>query len=86
MPGVTLEILRDLPGHHRASSDMDAEFLDRCEFLQLAAGRPVTVVTADTGMKNRARGRLDGLKLLTIPDEYRLIETDQECGTASPGS
>jgi hypothetical protein len=76
MPGVTLEILRDPSGYRRVTSDMDAEFLDRCEFLQLAAGRPVTVVTADTGMKIRARGRLGGLKLLTIPTRYQLTETD----------
>jgi hypothetical protein len=37
MPGVTLEILRDPPGHRRSTTDMDAEFLDRCEFLQGAA-------------------------------------------------
>jgi hypothetical protein len=78
MPGVTLEVLRDPPSHRRVTSDVDAEFLDRCEFLQSAAGRPVTVVSADTGMKIRARGRPDGLKLLTVPDRYRLPETDQE--------
>ena len=76
MPGVTLEILRDEPGYRRITSDMDAEFLDRCEFLQLAAGRPVTVVTADTGMKIRARARLGDLTLLTVPSSYRLTETD----------
>jgi predicted ribonuclease YlaK len=78
MPGVTLEILRDPPGHRRSTTDMDAEFLDRCEFLQGAAARPVTVVTGDTGMKIRARGSLGALKLLTLPDDYRLIETDQD--------
>jgi PIN domain len=76
MPGVTLEILRDPPDYRRVSSDIDAEFLDRCEFLQLAAGRPVTVVTADTGMKIRARRRLGGFTLLTVPSRYRLLETD----------
>lgn len=76
--GVTLEILRDPPGFRRASSDMDAEFLDRCEFLQQAAGRPVTVITADTGMKIRARGRLNDVRLLTIPDEYRLPESEDD--------
>ncbi len=78
MSGVTMEILRDPHGYRRATSDIDAEFLDRCEFLQLAAGRPVTVVTADTGMKIRARGRLGGLKLLTMPAKYRLTEPDNE--------
>jgi PIN domain len=72
LAGVTFEILRDPPGHRRISADIDAEFLDRVEFLQQAAGRPVTVVTGDTGMKIRARGRLDRLKTLTLPDEYRL--------------
>ncbi len=78
MPGVTLEILRDPARHRRSTTDMDAEFLDRCEFLQAAAARPVTVVSGDTGMKIRVRERHGALKLLTLPDEYRLIETDQD--------
>jgi hypothetical protein len=57
---------------------MDAEFLDRVEFLQQAAGRAVTVVTADTGMRIRARGRLDGLKRLTLPEKYRLPDEEDE--------
>jgi hypothetical protein len=81
MAGVTLEILRDPPGHRRSTTDIDAEFLDRCEFLQSAAGRPVTVVSGDTGMKIRARGSVGALNLLTLPDEYRLIETDQDDGS-----
>jgi len=80
MSGVSLEILRDPPEHRRSTTDMDAEFLDRSEFLQAAAARPVTVVSGDTGMKIRARGRLSGLKLLTLPDDYRLIEKDQDDG------
>jgi PIN domain len=78
MRGVTLEILRDPPDRRRATTDMDAEFLDRCEFLQSAAGRPVTVVTADTGMKNRVRGRLGDLNLRTVPDKYWLPDTEQD--------
>lgn len=81
MSGVTLEILRDPPGHRRSSTDMDAEFLDRCEFLQSATARPVTIVTGDTGMKNRARGSLGGLKLLTLSDDYRLKELDPDDGS-----
>jgi PIN domain len=73
-PGITFEILRDPPEHRRTSPDMDAEFLDRCEFLQQAAGRPTTVVTADMSMKIRARGRLDGFKCLTVPEKFRLTE------------
>ena len=34
MAGVTLEILRDPPGHRRSTTDIDAEFLDRCELLR----------------------------------------------------
>lgn len=82
MAGVTFEILRDLPGYRRSSPDMDAEFLDRVEFLQQAAGRPVTVVTGDTGMKIRARGRLDGLKRLTLPENYRLTPDEEQDGDA----
>jgi hypothetical protein len=80
--GVTFEILRDPPGYRRNSTDMDAEFLDRVEFLQQAAGRTVTVVTSDTGMKIRARGRLDGLKRLTIPENYRLTADEEQDGGA----
>jgi hypothetical protein len=77
--GVTLEILHDPPGHRRTSTDMDEEFLDRCEFLHQATGRPVIVVTADTGMKVRARGRGEaaGLQVLTLPEEYRLKGDDE---------
>ena len=32
-------------------------------------------------MKIRARGSLGALKLLTLPDDYRLIETDQDDGS-----
>lgn len=78
MPGVTLEILRDPSGYRRSTTDMDAEFLDRCEFLQSAAARPVTVVSADTGMKIRARGRHGALKLLTVLDKYSLAEPDKD--------
>jgi hypothetical protein len=82
MTGVTLEILRDPPGHRRSYTDMDAEFLDRVEFLQQAAGRPVTIVTGDTGMKIRARGRLDGLKRLTLPEDYHLPADEEQDGDA----
>jgi hypothetical protein len=82
MAGVTFEILSDPSGHRRASADIDAEFLDRVEFLQQAAGRPVTVVTADTGMKIRARGRVDGLRRLTVPEEYRLSADEAQDGNA----
>ena len=41
MSGVSLEILCDLHGHRRSFTDMDAEFLDRVEFLQQArSARP----------------------------------------------
>lgn len=82
MTGVTLEILRDPPGHRRGSTDMDAEFLDSVEFLQQAAGRPVTIVTSDTGMKVRARGRLDGLKRLTLPTDFHLTAREEQDGEA----
>jgi hypothetical protein len=36
------------------------------------------VASADTSVKIRARGCLDGLKVLTASDRYRLAETDQE--------
>ena len=81
MTGVTLEILRDPPGHRRSRTDMDAEFLDRVAFLQQAVGRPVAVVTGDTGMKIRARGRPGGLQRLTVPEDYRLTGEEEQDDT-----
>jgi hypothetical protein len=76
-PGVTIEILRDEPGQYRPTTDKDEAILDRAEFLQQAAGRPVIVVTWDTGMKIRSCGRSDGLKRLTLPEKYRLKDADE---------
>lgn len=84
MPGVTLEVLRDPSGYRSRSTDMDEEFLDRCVFLHQATSRPVVVVTADTGMKIRVRGRGEGLELYTIPEAHRIQEPDVVPAPAEP--
>ncbi|HEV8650662.1 MAG TPA: hypothetical protein VG276_14975 [Actinomycetes bacterium] len=53
-PGLTLEILPDMPGHQRQTSN-DAELLDRAEFFHQVTGPanapPVLVATGDRGMR-----------------------------------
>jgi hypothetical protein len=75
MSGVTLEVLRDQPGYHPLTSELDEAILDRAEFLQQATGRAVTVVTTGTVMKLRCRTRRERLKLLSLPEEHRLGDT-----------
>lgn len=77
MSGVTLEVLRDQPGYHPATSEPDEAILDRAEFLQQATGRPVTVVTTGTARKLRCRTRREHLKQLSLPEEHRLRDTDK---------
>lgn len=67
-PNVTLEILMDEAGHTRAAS-ADDEIIERSELLAQITGAPVTVVTADTGMRLRAQAA--GLKALQLPENYR---------------
>jgi rRNA-processing protein FCF1 len=55
-PKVTVEVLPDEAGHHRAASN-DQEILDRCELLQQATGNPVTLITGDSGMRISAQSR-----------------------------
>jgi rRNA-processing protein FCF1 len=54
--GVTVEILPDEPGHLRVQGN-DQEILERCEFLQQVTGRPVTLITGDSGMRINAQNR-----------------------------
>ncbi|KPM51971.1 hypothetical protein ACG83_30830 [Frankia sp. R43] len=64
---VTVGLLPDPRGHVRLPIT-DDEIVDRAAAVRAIAGRPVTVVTYDTGMSTRAR--LAGLKALklTKPD------------------
>ncbi|WP_165522012.1 PIN domain-containing protein [Micromonospora zingiberis] len=51
---VTLRVLLDPPGHVRLPIPND-EIIDRALAAQLVAGRPVTLVTYDTGQNMRAQ-------------------------------
>ncbi|MGY0234182.1 PIN domain-containing protein [Longispora urticae] len=51
---VTIEILLDPPGHQRLPI-ADDEIVDRALSIQPLAGRPVTLLTFDTGQALRAR-------------------------------
>jgi predicted ribonuclease YlaK len=60
---VTVEILFDPPSHHRLPIN-DDEIIDRALAVQGLAGRPVTMITYDTGQTMRARAAgLDVLKM-----------------------
>lgn len=64
---VTVEILLDPPGHVRLP-DSDDEIIDRLVAVQPLAGRPVKLVTYDSGMRHRAMARdLPVEKLTTDP-------------------
>ena len=51
---VTIEFVLDPPGHQRLSIN-DDEIVDRTLAVQALAGRPVTLLTYDTGLSLRAR-------------------------------
>lgn len=63
---VTLDVLLDPRGHVRQSIP-DDEIADRAAALQALAGRPVHLVTYDTGMTMRARNA--GLKAIKLEQE-----------------
>jgi PIN domain len=60
---VTMEIVLDPPGHLRLPI-ADDEIVDGAFAIQTLAGRPVTMITYDTGQAHRARMR--GLKTLKL--------------------
>jgi hypothetical protein len=60
---VTVEIVFDPPGHLRLPI-ADDEIVDGALAIQTLAGRPVTMITYDTGQAHRARMR--GLKTLKL--------------------
>lgn len=64
---VALDLLLDPPGHHRLPND-DDEIVDRALSVQAWAGKPVTMVSHDTGMIMRARTA--GLDVLKLVKEY----------------
>jgi rRNA-processing protein FCF1 len=62
---ATVEYLIDEQNHTRRDNP-DEEVLDRARFLQQLAGRTVTVITADRGMRARAVARR--LRVAGMPD------------------
>jgi len=62
---VTVEVLPDEAGHLRAVTN-DQEILDRCELLYQATGKPVTLITGDSGMRISAQAR--GIDVVKLPD------------------
>lgn len=72
---VTAEVLYDPPGHGRLPIN-DDEIVDRALSVQLLAGRPVLLLTYDTGQA--MRGRSAGLKVRKLRPE---VETEPEPST-----
>lgn len=60
---VSIEVLHDPPGHERLPIN-DDEIVDRALTVQLLAGRPVRLLTYDTGQA--MRGRAAGLDVLRL--------------------
>ncbi|WP_307513437.1 PIN domain-containing protein [Streptomyces sp. W4I9-2] len=63
---VTIEILFDPPGHERLPIN-DDEIIDRAVAIQPLAGRPVHLLTYDTGQS--MRGRAAGLRVVKLRDD-----------------
>lgn len=63
---ITAEIVLDPPGHRRLPIN-DDEIVDRAVAIKLTVGRPVTLVTFDTGMAMRARAA--NLKVKRLREE-----------------
>jgi hypothetical protein len=68
---VTVGIVFDRPGHSRLPI-ADDEIIDRALAIQTLAGKPVTMVTYDTGQSMRARAA--DLRVKNIPHE--VIDAD----------
>lgn len=66
--GVTVEIVLDEPGHTRLPI-ADDEVIDRALAIETLAGRPVRLLTFDTGQATRSRAaRLNVVKLDDPPE------------------
>jgi len=63
---VTIELLFDQPGHVRLPIN-DDEIIDRVVAIEPLAGRPVTLLTYDTGQSTRARAAGARVRKLTRP-------------------
>jgi hypothetical protein len=80
--GVAMELLFDPPGHMRLPIN-DDEIVDRAVAVQAVAGRPVTLLTYDTGMSTR--GRNAGLKVRKLTEDIG-EEQEQEQEQRRQGS
>ncbi|GAA4102725.1 PIN domain-containing protein [Nonomuraea soli] len=66
---VTVEVVLDPPGHARLPIE-DDEIVDRAVTAQVLAGRPVTLITFDTGQSMRARAAgIRCLKIEQLPED-----------------
>jgi hypothetical protein len=63
---VTVEILFDPPDHRRLSIN-DDEIIDRALAVHRVAGRPVTLITYDSGQSTRAKAHGLSVRKLTKP-------------------
>jgi len=65
--GVTLEVLVDPAGHHRLPI-ADDEIVERASAIAAVAGKPLTLLTSDTGQA--MRGRHAGLGVVLMPSRH----------------
>jgi hypothetical protein len=79
---VSMELLYDPPGHERLPIN-DDEIIDRAVAVQVLAGRPVTLLTYDTGMSTR--GRNAGLKTIRLQEELGEEPARDQQGQGSGG-
>ncbi|MGW5099751.1 PIN domain-containing protein [Streptomyces sp. NPDC004100] len=80
---IALEIVFDPLGHTRLP-DADDEIIDRALSVQAVAGRPVTLVTYDTGQAMRARTR--GLHVMKLVEPEEGEEPDRSGQDTKPGT
>jgi rRNA-processing protein FCF1 len=81
--GLTFEVLPDKPGHSRLRSN-DQEILERCEFLHQVTGRPVTLITGDSGMRINAQARDINVFKLAAEDLLPRFSQQQAATESTP--
>ncbi|GAA5706191.1 hypothetical protein AQJ43_36980 [Streptomyces avermitilis] len=77
---LTVEVVFDPLGHIRLP-DVDDEIVDRAVAIQAVAGRPVTLLTYDTGQAMRARTGGLRVKKLRVEPESREEPEERKPGT-----
>ena len=78
-----MELVFDSPGHVRLPIN-DDEIIDRVLAIQPPAGRPVTLLTYDTGQSMRARTA--GLPVRNWPSPWKVTQAHRppQAATAAP--